>query len=119
MFSLFLCYTFKLLSSPGYSLIVLGFLFYLEASHSALPYQAKVCKLPAFVANEKGLLQTVAGLSSVLRKLLFVNSEDHPLLGFRQSCLIACAEVSVWTRFCEVSELLFFSLSILLHFFEG
>lgn len=74
----------------------------IEVSYLALPYQAKVCKLPSFVAKEKGLLQTVAGLSSVLRKLLFVNSQDHPLLGFRQSCLIACAEVSVWTRFCEV-----------------
>ncbi|KAE8751611.1 hypothetical protein FOCC_FOCC001458 [Frankliniella occidentalis] len=74
----------------------------IEEADSALPYQAKVCKLPVFVSKENRLVQTVAGLSSVLRKLLFVKSIDHPLLGFRQSCLIACAEVSVWTRFCEV-----------------
>lgn len=73
-----------------------------EESEASLSYQAKVCKLPVFVAKESGLLKTVAGLSSVLRKLLSANSKDHPFLGFRQSCLIACAEVSVWTRFCEV-----------------
>ncbi|KAK3928762.1 Glutathione S-transferase C-terminal domain-containing protein-like protein [Frankliniella fusca] len=69
---------------------------------SSLPYQAEVCKLPVFVSKHNGLVKTVAGLSSVLRKLLFLKSNEHPLLGFRQSCLIACAEVSVWTRFCEV-----------------
>ncbi|KAJ1521400.1 hypothetical protein ONE63_003075 [Megalurothrips usitatus] len=71
-------------------------------SDTLLPYEAKVCKLPVFVSKQNGYCKTVAGLSSVLRNLLSIIAEDHPLLGFRQSCLIACAEVSVWTRFCEV-----------------
>ena len=73
-----------------------------KQSDQSLANEAKICKLPVFVAKQNGLLKIVAGLSSVLRQLLYLKSVDHPLLGFRQSCLIACAEVSVWTRFCEV-----------------
>ena len=79
-------------------------LIFSEHSDGLFPYEAKLCRLPVFVAKQNGLSKIVAGLSSVLRQLLFSYSEDHPLLGFRQSCLIACAEVSVWTRFCEVTN---------------
>ena len=31
------------------------------------------------------------------------SGDDHrALLGFREACLVACAEFSMWTKFCEV-----------------
>ncbi|XP_030384592.1 glutathione S-transferase C-terminal domain-containing protein homolog [Scaptodrosophila lebanonensis] len=46
----------------------------------------------------------IAGLCAVCRELINrqPNAELCKLLGFKSSCLLAPAEASVWTRFCEV-----------------
>lgn len=45
----------------------------------------------------------VAGLCSVCRSIIKrAGQSNEYLLGFKQSCLSAPAEVSPWTRFCEV-----------------
>lgn len=54
----------------------------------------------------------VAGLCAVLRQVVKSTLDKHPghfsrkLLGFREGCLMACAEASTWTRFCEVDIIL-------------
>lgn len=64
------------------------------------------CMLPAVV--RAGEPWCIAGMCSSLRFMLRQTSKIYPehycqnLLGFRGSCLQACAEVSVWTKFCEV-----------------
>jgi hypothetical protein len=80
------------------------------------------CARPSISVADKKLI--ICGISSVLRFLLKfvltklkscpsdpVNSCDNSewnynaleaLLGFRGGCLQACAEVSIWTKFCEV-----------------
>ncbi|KAK4301438.1 hypothetical protein Pmani_026423 [Petrolisthes manimaculis] len=68
------------------------------------------CMLPAAVLISESVW-CVAGLCSSLRFVLNQTVEHFPrhhashLLGFRGSCLQACAEVSVWTKFCEVEAL--------------
>lgn len=73
-------------------------------SSDGLPYLAQACHLPVLVTS--GQKSCVAGLCSVLRFLirhcLRDEEQAEQLLGFRQGCLMACAEVSVWTRFCEI-----------------
>ncbi|KAF4521912.1 hypothetical protein B566_EDAN007467 [Ephemera danica] len=73
---------------------------------SAAPFQAQSCVLPVVVLQDN---QTcVAGLCAVLRQVVRSTLKVQPahhakgLLGFRDGCLLACAEVSTWTRFCEV-----------------
>ncbi|XP_042236449.1 glutathione S-transferase C-terminal domain-containing protein homolog [Homarus americanus] len=67
------------------------------------------CMLPAILMTSQPWC--VAGLCSSLRFILNRTLEIHPehycrqLLGFRGGCLQACAEVSVWTKFCEVETL--------------
>ncbi|XP_059490465.1 glutathione S-transferase C-terminal domain-containing protein homolog [Neocloeon triangulifer] len=70
------------------------------------PTCAKNCILPVV---EVGADKTcVAGLCAVLRQVVKSTLKEHPghfsraLLGFREGCLMACAEASTWTRFCEV-----------------
>lgn len=64
------------------------------------------CQMPVMIVGDG--TTCVAGLCAVLRqvvKSVVKNSPGHrchSLLGFRQGCLMACAESSVWTRFCEV-----------------
>lgn len=58
------------------------------------------CKLPVIITC--GGSTVVAGLCAVLRQVIKVVDEKHSLLGFKQSCLYACAEASLWTKFCEV-----------------
>ena len=74
------------------------------ASTETLPYLAQACHLPALVTSTQ--TSCVASLCSVLRFLLRHCLRDEALatqlLGFRQGCLMACAEASVWTRFCEI-----------------
>lgn len=57
-----------------------------------------LCRMPRMVVGET----CIAGLCSVLRRILTSVDEKHFLLGFKQGCLYACAESSVWTKFCEV-----------------
>ncbi|KAK8746668.1 hypothetical protein OTU49_017132 [Cherax quadricarinatus] len=73
------------------------------------PDMIKNCMLPAVMMVSQSWC--VAGLCSSLRFVLNQTVEMHPkhycknLLGFRGGCLQACAEVSVWTKFCEVETI--------------
>lgn len=62
--------------------------------------QAFACVLPAVYIPSQQLC--ITGLCSVLRFLLKHMSPDKTLLGYQGGCLSAPAEVSTWTRFCEV-----------------
>ncbi|KAG5870805.1 hypothetical protein JTB14_005355 [Gonioctena quinquepunctata] len=55
---------------------------------------------PVIISGKK----IVAGLCSVARYLVkHANTKERrSLLGFRDACLMACSESSIWTRFCEV-----------------
>uniref|UniRef100_A0A673APY2 Glutathione S-transferase C-terminal domain-containing protein n=1 Tax=Sphaeramia orbicularis TaxID=375764 RepID=A0A673APY2_9TELE len=73
----------------------------------ALPPLVRGCRLPA-VLDETGTLCR-AGLAVVLRHIINTTTEADPgrndvsaLLGFKKTCLKACAEVSRWTRLCEI-----------------
>ncbi|XP_035992933.1 glutathione S-transferase C-terminal domain-containing protein [Fundulus heteroclitus] len=73
----------------------------------ALPRLVRSCRLPAAV-DESGRLCR-AGLAVVLRHVIARTTEADPsrkdvraLLGFKETCLKACAEVSKWTRLCEL-----------------
>lgn len=74
-----------------------------------IPYYASLCELPNIVINENSC---VAGLCTVLRQIVKDVSTEHSmhycnkLLGFKGSCLMACSEVSIWTKFCEVDLIL-------------
>ncbi|XP_050538931.1 glutathione S-transferase C-terminal domain-containing protein isoform X2 [Daktulosphaira vitifoliae] len=66
-----------------------------------LPKPAADCLLPVYQSNNDPYC--TAGFCSSLRMLIKSLGEKFQwLLGFRQSCLSACAEVSSWTKFCEV-----------------
>ncbi|XP_049577411.1 glutathione S-transferase C-terminal domain-containing protein isoform X1 [Syngnathus scovelli] len=72
-----------------------------------LPILVRGCRLPA-VLDETGRLCR-AGLAVVLRHIINKSVEAAPsrndvqeLLGFKKTCLKACAEVSKWTRLCEI-----------------
>nr|XP_020457721.1 glutathione S-transferase C-terminal domain-containing protein isoform X2 [Monopterus albus] len=72
-----------------------------------LPQLVRGCRLPA-VLDETGQLCR-AGLAVVLRHIINKTLEADPsrndvlaLLGFKKTCLKACAEVSKWTRLCEI-----------------
>lgn len=70
-----------------------------------IPYVAKSCELPV-VSTDK--MSCIAGLCATLRQIIKNVIAEYPkhycrkLLGFRDSCLMACSEASVWTRFCEI-----------------
>ncbi|NXY82000.1 GSTCD protein, partial [Alcedo cyanopectus] len=77
-------------------------------SRSQLPVVVQSCCLPAVVARDGKFCR--AGLSVVLRHVVQKTYEADPskkdvleLLGFKKTCLKACAEVSQWTRLCEIS----------------
>lgn len=65
-----------------------------------IPSVANLCKWPVIVVGNT----VVAGLSSVARQIIksSKNNGVQNLLGFRESCLVACSESSTWTKFCEV-----------------
>ncbi|XP_019470220.1 glutathione S-transferase C-terminal domain-containing protein-like isoform X3 [Meleagris gallopavo] len=73
-----------------------------------LPMVVQSCCLPAVVTKDGKFCR--AGLSVVLRHIVQKTFEADPskknvleLLGFKKTCLKACAEVSQWTRLCEIS----------------
>ncbi|XP_032079994.1 glutathione S-transferase C-terminal domain-containing protein [Thamnophis elegans] len=75
---------------------------------SEIPVMVQSCCLPAVV--EKNGRFCRAGLAVVLRYIVQKIYEADPsikgileLLGFKRTCLKACAEVSEWTRLCEIS----------------
>ncbi|NXF91587.1 GSTCD protein, partial [Eubucco bourcierii] len=77
-------------------------------SRCQLPAVVQSCCLPAVVVKDGKFCR--AGLSVVLRHIIQKTYEEDPsktdvveLLGFKKTCLKACAEVSQWTRLCEIS----------------
>ncbi|XP_065592592.1 glutathione S-transferase C-terminal domain-containing protein [Cyrtonyx montezumae] len=77
-------------------------------SKCQLPMVVQSCCLPAIVMKDGKFCR--AGLSVVLRHIIQKTFEADPskknvleLLGFKKTCLKACAEVSQWTRLCEIS----------------
>uniref|UniRef100_A0A1B6C8G0 Methyltransferase domain-containing protein n=1 Tax=Clastoptera arizonana TaxID=38151 RepID=A0A1B6C8G0_9HEMI len=59
------------------------------------------CCFPIFVPSDKSCC--IAGLCAVLRQVIKHSEKKWKhLLGFREACLFACAEVSLWTKYCEV-----------------
>ncbi|XP_071412056.1 glutathione S-transferase C-terminal domain-containing protein [Pithys albifrons albifrons] len=77
-------------------------------SRCQLPVVVQSCSLPAVVLKDGKFCR--AGLSVVLRHIIQKTYEADPakkdvleLLGFKKTCLKACAEVSQWTRLCEIN----------------
>ncbi|XP_019377472.1 PREDICTED: glutathione S-transferase C-terminal domain-containing protein isoform X2 [Gavialis gangeticus] len=77
-------------------------------SRCQLPLVVQNCCLPAIVGKDGKFCR--AGLAVVLRYIVQKTYEADPsnkealeLLGFKKTCLKACAEVSQWTRLCEIS----------------
>ncbi|XP_021101125.1 glutathione S-transferase C-terminal domain-containing protein isoform X2 [Heterocephalus glaber] len=77
-------------------------------SRRELPPIAQNCCLPAVVEQPDNFCR--AGLAVVLRHIIQKVHETDPskkelleLLGFKKTCLKACAEVSQWTRLCELT----------------
>ncbi|XP_073717108.1 glutathione S-transferase C-terminal domain-containing protein [Misgurnus anguillicaudatus] len=72
-----------------------------------LPALVRLCRLPAALEPDAGFCR--AGLAVVLRRIIQRTCQLTPgrrdvasLLGFKNTCLKACAEVSQWTRLCEL-----------------
>ncbi|XP_048189390.1 glutathione S-transferase C-terminal domain-containing protein isoform X2 [Perognathus longimembris pacificus] len=77
-------------------------------SRQELPPIVQTCCLPAVVEQPNNFCR--AGLAVVLRHIIQKSYEADPskkdileLLGFKKTCLKACAEVSQWTRLCELT----------------
>ncbi|XP_057562748.1 glutathione S-transferase C-terminal domain-containing protein [Hippopotamus amphibius kiboko] len=77
-------------------------------SRQELPPVVQNCCLPAVVERPDNFCR--AGLAVVLRHIIQKSHEADPskkeileLLGFKKTCLKACAEVSQWTRLCELT----------------
>ncbi|XP_044080291.1 glutathione S-transferase C-terminal domain-containing protein [Neovison vison] len=77
-------------------------------SRQDLPPIVQNCCLPAIVEKPDSFCR--AGLAVVLRHIIQRSYEADPskkeileLLGFKKTCLKACAEVSQWTRLCELT----------------
>lgn len=74
-----------------------------------IPYSASSCELPIIVVNRTSC---IAGLCAILRQIIKEVVVEYPkhycrkLLGFKDSCLTACSEASIWTKFCEVDLIL-------------
>ncbi|XP_043917239.1 glutathione S-transferase C-terminal domain-containing protein [Protopterus annectens] len=77
-------------------------------SRNKLSPVVQSCRLPVVVEKDGTFCR--AGLAVVLRHIIQKNCDMDPgrkdvceLLGFKKTCLKACAEVSQWTRLCEIS----------------
>ncbi|XP_012583183.1 PREDICTED: glutathione S-transferase C-terminal domain-containing protein [Condylura cristata] len=77
-------------------------------SRQELPPIVQSCCLPAVVERPDNFCR--AGLAVILRHIIQKSYEADPsrkeiveLLGFKKTCLKACAEVSQWTRLCELT----------------
>nr|XP_020830401.1 glutathione S-transferase C-terminal domain-containing protein isoform X2 [Phascolarctos cinereus] len=77
-------------------------------SRQELPVMVQSCCLPVVVKKADNFCR--AGLSVALRHIIQKTYESDTskkevleLLGFKKTCLKACAEVSQWTRLCELS----------------
>lgn len=77
-------------------------------SRQDLPPIVQSCRLPAVLEASGAFCR--AGLAVILRHIIQKTHGADPsrkdvleLLGFKKTCLKACAEVSQWTRLCEIS----------------
>ncbi|KAA0721982.1 Glutathione S-transferase C-terminal domain-containing protein [Triplophysa tibetana] len=78
-----------------------------EVVREEVPDLVRLCRLPAALEPDAGFCR--AGLAVVLRRIIQRTCQLTPgrrdvasLLGFKNTCLKACAEVSQWTRLCEL-----------------
>lgn len=64
------------------------------------PEMASYCTWPAVLSNNS----IISGLCSTARYIVKNSNlnDVKKLLGFRDACLMACSESSVWTRYCEI-----------------
>uniref|UniRef100_A0A8C1U0M4 Glutathione S-transferase C-terminal domain-containing protein n=1 Tax=Cyprinus carpio TaxID=7962 RepID=A0A8C1U0M4_CYPCA len=92
---------------PSLSGLVPGGLAASDVRREELPGLVRMCRLPA--ALEPDACFCRAGLAVVLRHIIQRACQLMPgrrdvasLLGFKNTCLKACAEVSQWTRLCEL-----------------
>lgn len=60
---------------------------------------ANLCNFPVLMTNQRVI---IAGLCGVCRGMVKHSGQDTTLLGFKGACLLAPAEMSVWTKFCEI-----------------
>ncbi|KAL0107032.1 hypothetical protein PUN28_015527 [Cardiocondyla obscurior] len=92
------------LTEQAYAIDLTNFV-YDVINGSEVPSYASTCELPNVAVNKDSCM---AGLCTVLRHIVKSTNLLHcnNLLGFKGSCLMACSEVSVWTRFCEVDLIL-------------
>jgi len=101
----YLIFVLKPDQQPSFNVRITGFTFELIIGENIVDV-AKTCQLPVMLVGDG--TTCVAGLCAILRQVVkgaVEQSSGHrcrSLLGFRQGCLMACAESSVWTRFCEV-----------------
>ncbi|XP_029054806.1 glutathione S-transferase C-terminal domain-containing protein homolog isoform X1 [Osmia bicornis bicornis] len=92
----------------AYAIDISNFVYEVMDAHK-IPYHASSCELPIIIVNKTSC---VAGLCAILRQIVKEVTAEHPkhscrkLLGFKESCLTACSETSVWTKFCEVDLIL-------------
>ncbi|XP_043282845.1 glutathione S-transferase C-terminal domain-containing protein homolog [Venturia canescens] len=81
---------------------------YRLVSEEEVPFNASSCELPNVIINDDAV---VAGLCASLRQVVKNTISQYPehscrcLLGFKDSCLLAPSETSVWTKYCEVDLL--------------
>ncbi|TRY65926.1 hypothetical protein DNTS_012337 [Danionella cerebrum] len=78
-----------------------------EVKTDEMPDLVRQCRLPAALEPDSCFCR--AGLAVILRhviqracQLMPGHREVASLLGFKNTCLKACAEVSQWTRLCEL-----------------
>ncbi|XP_060782454.1 glutathione S-transferase C-terminal domain-containing protein isoform X2 [Neoarius graeffei] len=78
-----------------------------EVKRAETPALVAACRLPVVVEPNGCFCR--AGLAVVLRHIIQMTCRLEPqrrdvasLLGFKNTCLKACAEVSRWTRLCEL-----------------
>lgn len=88
--------------APAFKVNIKDFSVIFLHGQAILP-AADLCALPVFISSDK--TTCIAGLCAVIRQIFKTADPHHPLLGFKQSCLYACAEASLWTRFCEIDAL--------------
>ncbi|KAJ4434957.1 glutathione S-transferase C-terminal domain-containing protein homolog [Periplaneta americana] len=100
----YLTFVLKPEQKPSFSVKITSFTFELT-KEDCIADLARTCQLPVMLVDDS---TCVAGLCAVLRQVVKTTLAHAPghrcgsLLGFRQGCLMACAESSIWTRFCEV-----------------
>lgn len=73
-----------------------------KAQSFELEPQVAACVFPAVFVPQQNLC--ITGLCSLLRYIIrkFCPEIHHTLLGHQYNCLSAPAEVSTWTKFCEI-----------------